>query len=530
MGSAIFLLLIACANIANLLLVRASLRERDLAMRAALGASPWRLIRPILFEAFLLATGGTSLGLGLAWVGIHELRVLAPTNLPRLDSIHIDPAVLGFAGLAGLTSVILFGLAPTWRASRPELVNALRGSSRTSGFISGRRLRDLVVIAEVALCFSLLVGSGLMFRSFLQLQQIDPGFDPHRLLTFQVLGVGAIKEKPEERASLVREIKERLHAMAGVKDVAASFPFPLEAKVNVIRWGTGEALGDPSKFQAADFQIVLPGYFETMKTPLLDGRTFTDEDNIPGCKHVIIDEFLARKAFGRHSAVGKRILTRLNTPEAEWVEIIGVVAHEFTTSLAEPGREQLYFPDAFLGSGSVRSWAIRTDTDATGYENQVRAVIKGIDPNLVVTRMQPVESVVLGAQEGTRFSLLLITLFAGIAAVLAGVGLYGVLSTAVRQRTPEIGVRMALGAGRASIFELVVGQGLRLSALGIGAGIAAALMLTRVMSTMLVRVKPTDPATFVSMTFVFLAISALASYLPARRAARLDPTTALREE
>jgi predicted permease len=530
MGSAIFLLLIACANIANLLLVRASLRERDLALRAAIGAGPWRLIRPILLEAFLLAAGGTSLALGLAWAGIHELRVLAPTNLPRLHSIQIDPVVLEFAGIAGLASAIIFGLAPTWRASRPQLVNALHGNMRNSGFVNGSKLRDLIVIAEVALSFSLLVGSGLMFRSFLRLQQIDPGFDSRHLLTFQVLGIGAIKKEPEERAALVREIEERLHAIAGARDVTASFPLPLTAKLTTIRWGTGEALGDPSKFQAADYQVVLPGYFETMKTPLIEGRTFADEDNIAGRKHIIIDEFLARKAFGPHSALGKRILIRLNTPEPEWVEVVGVVAHQLMSSFAEPGREQVYFTDGFVGSGGVRSWAIRTDTDAAGYENQVRAVIKGINPNLVVTEMQTMEAVVLNAQAGTRFSLLLIALFAGIAAALAGVGLYGVLSTAVRQRTPEIGVRMALGAGRASIFELVVGHGLRLSAFGIGVGIFAALMLTRVMSTMLVQVKPTDPATFVGMTFVFLAISAFASYLPARRAASLDPTTALRAE
>jgi predicted permease len=530
MGSAVFLLLIACANIANLLLVRASLRERDLAMRAAIGATPWRLTRPILLEAFLLAVGGASLGLGLAWAGIHALRVLAPANLPRIDTIRIDPFVLGFAGLAGLASAIIFSVAPIWRASRPELLNALRGSLRTSGLVNGGQLRNLVVITEVALSFSLLIGSGLMFRSFLQLQQIDPGFNPHRLLTFEVLGIGALGKTPEERSGLIREIDQRLHAIPGAQDATAFSFLPLTAKLNAIRWGTGEAIADPSKFQAADYQIVLPGYFETMSTPLLVGRTFTEDDNLPGRNRVIIDESLARKAFGRESAVGKRLLIRLNTPEPVWVEVVGVVAHQLTTSLAQPGREQLYFTDGFVGSGGVRSWAIRTGSDAASYESHVRAVIKGINPNLVVTEMQTMETVVLDAQANTRFSLLLITLFAGIAAVLAGVGLYGVLSTAVRQRTSEIGVRMALGAGRANIFELIVGQGLRLSALGVGAGLLVALVLTRAMATMLIRVKPTDPTTFVIMTIVFLAISALASYLPARRAAGMNPTTALREE
>jgi predicted permease len=529
MGSVIFLLLIACANVANLLLVRASLRERELAMRAILGARRWQLIRPVLVEACLLAALGTLLGLGLAWAGIHQLRLLAPANLPRLDSVRIDPYVLGFSAVAGLLSALLFGLAPAWRASQARLVNLLRGT-RSSGLAGGGSLRSLVVIVEVALSFTLLVGSGLMFRSFLELQRVNPGFDAGRLLTFEVVGVGATRKTAEERASLVREFERRLRALPGVQAVTASQPFPLTGGFFPIRWGTGEALGDPSKFQATDEQVVLPGYFETMRTPLLEGRTFTGDDNLPGRNYVIIDELLARKAFGTQPAVGKRILIRIRTPEPEWVEVVGVVGHQHDESLATPGREQIYLTDAFVGSGGVLTWAIRTGGDAAGYGNQVRAVIKQIDPSLVVTEMETMEAVVHDAQASTRFSLLLIVVFAVTAGVLAGVGLYGVLSTAVRQRTSEIGVRMALGAGRANIFELVVGQGLLLSGCGIAAGLVAALLLTRVMSTMLVRVKPTDPTTFVSMTVLFLGISALACYVPARRAAGLDPTAALREE
>jgi predicted permease len=530
MGSVIFLLLIACANVANLLLVRAGLRERELAVRAAMGAGSWRLVRPLLAEASLLGGMGTVVGLGLAWVGIHELRVLAPANLPRLESIRIDGFVLGFTALAGLAAAAMFGMAPAWRASRPELMNVLRGSSRTSGLASGGVLRNLVVMAEVALSFVLLIGSGLMLRSFLELQRVHPGFDAHRLLSFRILGVPALARTPEQRASLVRQIKERLGALPGVESVTASFPFPLTGGFSPIRWGTEEALSDASKFQATDFQFVLPGYFETMRTPLLAGRTFTDDDNLPGRNRVIIDEFLANKAFPGQSAVGKRILVRVRTPEAEWVEIVGVVAHQRTTSLAEPGRQQVYFTDAFVGSGNVRSWALRTGSNAASYGNEARLAVKGIDPHLLVTQMEPAEDLVHRAQAGTRFSLLLISVFAVIAGTLAGVGLYGVLSTAVRQRTPEIGVRVALGAQPSNIFKLVVRQGLALSAVGIAAGLIAALVLTRVMSAMLVGVKPTDPATFTAMTVVFFAISVLASWLPAQRAAGVDPTTALREE
>jgi predicted permease len=499
-------------------------------MRAALGASAWRLIRPIVVEAFLLAAIGTLFGLALAWAGIRELHALAPANLPRLDSIRMDAFVLGFGALAGVATAVIFSLAPAWRASRPTLINALRSSTGTPGSAGGRRLCNLVVITEVALSFMLLIGSGLMVRSFLQLQRVDPGFDAHRLFTFQVLGVGAIGKTPEARANLVDAIERHLRAIPGVQNVTASYPFPLTGDFNAIRWGTAEALSDPSKFQATDYQIVLPGYFEAMRTSLLAGRTFTENDNLAGRNYVIIDDLLARKAFGGESAVGKRILIRIRTPEPEWVEVIGVVAHQHTTSLAERGREEVYFADGFFGSGRVRSWAIRMAGDTVSDDNLVHRAIKDVNPNLVVNEMESGETLIDRAEDSTRFSLLLLAIFAAIAGLLAGVGLYGVLSTAVRQRASEIGVRMALGARRENIFALVVGQGLLLSALGITAGIIAALVLTRLMSTMLVGVKPSDPATFAGMTLAFFVIAVLASYLPARRAAALDPMTSLREQ
>src|SRR6266446_3748705 len=443
MGAVIFLLLIACANVANLLLVRAALRERELAVRAAIGASWWQLVRQMLTEAFLLAVLGAVGGLALAWLGIHELLVIAPENLPRLDTIRIDSVVLAFTSLAGLLAATIFGLASAWRASRPDVMNVLRGTSRNEGIASGGPLRMLVVVVEVALSFVLLIGSGLMFRSFLELQRIDPGFDPRGLLTFQVLGNRGGKT-PEERTAFMHQIQERLRGIKGVQSVAASNPFPLAGGFSPIRWGTEEALSDPGKFQAVDFQVVVPGYFESMRTPLLAGRTFTDADNVAGRNLVLIDQLLADKAFlhqsgGYQAAIGKRILIRLRTPEAEWVEIIGVVAHQRDESLADRGREQIYFADAFVGSGAARQWAIRTGGDPAKYGGDIRTAIKGVDSHLLVTEMQPMETLLQRAQAGTRFSLLLIGVFAVIAALLAGVGLYGVLSTVVRQRTAEIG-------------------------------------------------------------------------------------------
>ena len=529
MGSVIFLLLVACANVANLLLVRASLRNRELAVRAALGANRWRLMSPILAEAMWLAAIGTLGGLALAWAGIKELRSLAPADLPRLDTITIDKSVLAFTALAGLAAAIIFGMTPALRASRPGLMNVLRGISRNTGLGTGSLMRNIVVTAEVALSFVLLVGSGLMFRSFLDLQRIDPGFDSHNLLTFVLNGNNGATS-PAANTAFVHQVEDRLRAIPGVQSVTGSFPFPLAGGYSPIRWGKGEALSDPSKFQAADFQIVMPGYFETIRTPLLTGRSFTDADNAPDRRLIIIDDILAKKAFPGESAVGKRILIRVKTPEPEWMEIIGVVGHVRQTSLTVTGREQIYFTDGYVGPGAVNSWTLRVAGNAAGYASQVRAAIKEVSPRLLITDLQPVKELVNHAQAQTTFSLLLIGIFAVIAAMLAGVGLYGVLSTAVRQRIPEIGVRMALGAGRQNVFRLIVGQGLSLSAIGVAIGIIAALMLTRLMTTMLVGVKPTDPLTFVTMMLLFLTIAIASSWVPANRAAGVDPNKALREE
>jgi len=527
MGAVTFLLLIACANVANLLLVRMSLRERELAVRAALGGTRWRLIRQMLIESLLLAGAGTLLGVGLAYAGIHELIAISPANLPRLNDISIDPGVLAFSILAGFAAAAMFGLAPAFRASRPDVMKVLRSSGRTTG-LSGAGVRNIVAVAEVALSFVLLVGSGLMVRSFVELQRIDPGYDSHNLLTFQLLG-GRGGTQPPQRAARVREIQTRLKAIGATESVTASTPFPLTGGFSSIRWGKEGALADPSKFQSVDFQLVLPGYFETMRTPLLAGRVFTDADNAPERALVVVDQFMAHKAFPHESAVGKRILIRLRTPEPEWVEIIGVVAHQRQTSIAEFGREQIYFTDGFLGHGAVVRWAIRTAGDPARLAEPVRAAMGALDPDALITEMKPMSEWVDLAQAGTRFSLLLIGVFAVIAALLTSVGLYGVLSTFVRQRTAEIGVRMAMGAAPSNIFTLVVGHGLRLSVAGIAIGMIAAVALTRVMTTMLIGVKPTDPLTFVAIMALFFAIAVVACWIPARRAAGLAPTVALRE-
>jgi predicted permease len=528
MGAVIFLLLIACANVANLMLVRTSLRERELAVRAALGAGWWPLVRQTLVEAFVISGIGTALGVALAKLGIHELLVIAPANLPRLNAIQMDWRVLAFSALAGIASATIFGLVPALRTARPNLVNVLGAVGRSSA-LGAAGLRNGVVVAEVALAFVLLIGSGLMFRTFLAIQKVNVGFDPQRLLTFQLLG-NAGGNTPHEAATFKRQLREQLDAIPGVRSVTASFPLPLAGGFSPVRWGGREAQEDPSKFQAADLQIVLPGYFESMGTKLIAGRTFTEDDNTPDRNLLIIDEALAAKAFPNESAVGKQILFRVRTPEAQWGEIIGVVAHQRNTSLIEPGREQLYVTDGYVNHRAASWWALRTDGDPVGIASAVREVVRKSGSELLINQMQPMDQLVVAAQAQTRFSLLLIGVFSTIAALLAAVGLYGVLATVVRQRTAEIGLRMALGAAPSGIFRLMVGKGLRLSVLGIAIGLLAAFALTRVLTTMLVDVKPTDPATFVTVALLFLFIAVVASSLPALRAAGLDPTKALRNE
>jgi putative ABC transport system permease protein len=530
MGAVVFVLLIACANVGNLLLVRASARERELAVRSALGSSSWRLIRQMLAESLMLAAIGATAGLALAWGAVKLLIALAPPSLPRLDAVAIDPLVLGFAIAAGLGSAVLFGVVPAVRASRPDLAEVLRSSGRSPGLQGGRLLSSAVVTAEVALSFVLLIGCGLMVRSFIALQRVDAGYDPRGVLTFSIANPDG--NSPDERAAFARQVQDRLRALPGVTAVTAASPFPLDGGIANARWGGEDAVADNSKFQQANVHAVLPGYFEAMRSRVIAGRAFTEAENRLESNEIIIDQLLAAKAFPNQNAVGKRLLVRIRSNEPEWLNIIGVVAHERHESLAVDGREAIFVTDGFIGfgAGAGGRWAIRTNGDPARLAGPARAAVVGLGSRIAVGDMQPMQALVDQAMAPTRFALVALGIFAGIAVVLAAVGLYGVLSTVVRQRTAEIGVRMAFGASNRSIFQLVIGQGLRLSLVGVAIGGGAALALTRAMRSMLVGVQPTDPTTFGAIAVLFVVIAALASWVPARRAALLDPMAALREE
>ncbi len=526
MGAVVFVLLIACANVANLLLLRGSHRAREMAVRTALGASRGALIRQMLAESLFLAVAGGAIGLYVADSGVALLAALAPANTPLADAVSVDPTVLAFALAACLASAVIFGVLPALRASRPDVAEALRASGRSEGLAGGRRLRDVVVITEVALCFVLLVGSGLMARTFITLQRVAPGYDPKGLLTFE-MGFPQVGSNDARRVFRQR-VQDRLAALPGVTAVAASDPLPLDGRRYNSRWGVE---GDgPEPLPAGEpvcggARLLRGAGHAPHRGPHVHARR-----QPPGCP--------ARRR-GRHPRP-----ERVRRPKRSGPPHPGAAAGERAGALGDhrgrrapaARRPRRSGPaGALLRRGDSRAgrsqqYALRTDGDVAGLVPALRAAVRELDPRIALADIQPMQALLDRAMGPTRFALVLIVAFAGIAAVLAAVGLYGVLSTSVRQRTPELGVRMALGAPRSLIVRLVMRHGFRLSAIGVGAGLVGALVLTQAMRHMLVGVAPTDPLTFIAMVAFFGAIAAAASYVPARRAAALDPNAALRQE
>ncbi len=530
-GAVLFLLLIACANVANLLLVRTSLREREFAMRASLGGTVLRLMRQLIAEALVLVGIGALLGIALAWAAIRELHRMAPANpglanLPRLGAINLDSSVAGFAIVVAIAAAAVLGIVTACRAVKPDVIRVLRSNGPAGpGRESGSTFRNCIVAAEIGLSFVLLIGAGLMFRSFLALQHVGLGYDSRGVLIFRVTGV---QRNAPGRAAFVAELQNHLQTLPGVQAVTSSSALPLAGGFQVIRWGKQDEQADAIA-GAADYQSVRPGYFEALRTPLLDGRAFTEEDNSPDKKVVMVDEFLAAREFPLESAVGKRLIVSLPGQGPQAFEVIGVVAHQRDTSPAEAGREQIYSTEGLAGHPISGYWVVRTAQDHVACAKAIRAELAKLDKDVAVTEMQPMTAFVERAEASTRFSVILIGAFAAIAALLAGVGLYGILATMVRQRAAEIGIRIAMGATPWSIFRLVVSRGMLLSAAGLAAGVLASLVLTRAMTSLLVEVKPADPITFAVMGVLFLAIAVVASWLPARRASALDPSLALKE-
>jgi len=537
LGAVGFVLLIACANIANLFLVRASERDREVAVRAAIGSGRGRIVAQMLTESLVLALGGTMLGLLLAWQGIRVIKALSPANLPRIQSVSLDAGTFAFAAAIAVVAALLFGLAPALRAVGGNLVDGLRDRGTDSGGARGNKLRTVLVVSEVTLSLVLLIGAGLMVRSFAAIQRVDPGFDPSNAMTFTVPLPFIKYPTSQSRATFVNQLGDRLASIPGVEWVGGVTPLPLAGgeQYSVGSYGRIGESDDVYRANKADLKLVLPGYFEAMKITLVSGRTLLRSDNEDQALDVaVVDQKFAARVFGDENPLGAQILVdHLNettfSMERLPVTVVGVVRNVRSSSLAAEGRETIYLPYVFQ-SFLPLTFVVRTATDPASLMPQIRAQVTSLDPDVPVADLATLQSWITEAMAPTRFLLALTGTFAILALVLAALGLYGVIAYSVRQRTREIGVRVALGATTWDVRRLILGQGLLVTGVGIGLGLIASLGLTRVVASYLVGVSPTDPVTFLGVPVVLMLVAVVASYLPARRAATIDPTRALREE
>jgi putative ABC transport system permease protein len=537
LGAVGFVLLIACANVANLLLVRATSRGREIAVRAALGSGRGRIIRQMLTESALLAVVGAAVGVLLAWWGTRVIIALSPGNLPRVDTVSIDGQVLLFT--AGVTAIaaLAFGLAPALRAVSGKLADALKDRGSDAGGARGNRVRTALVVTEVALSLVLLIGAGLMVRSFAEIRRVEPGFEPEGVVTFTLPLPFLQYFQPAVRAGFMNDLGERLAAIPGVESVGGVTPLPLAGGELYSMGSYGRVGGPLEQYQTnrADYKAVLPGYFESMGIQLLAGRTLLASDNQEGALAVaVIDENLAERAFGDEDPLGKELMwdyfnEQTIAIDPRPIQVVGVVANVRSQSLAAEGRETLYVP-YLLYSFLPLTFTVKTAADPASLVPLIRQEVDALDPNVPVSDAGTLESYVVDAMAQTRFMLALISVFAALALGLATLGLYGVISYSVRQRTREIGVRVAFGAGNGDVLRLVIAQGLVLAGVGVLLGLAASVPLSRAVRSFLVGVSATDPVTFVAIPLLLMLVAALASYVPARRAAAVHPVEALRDE
>lgn len=528
LGSVGFLLLIACANVANLLLAKATAREREIAIRTALGAGRWRIVRQLLTESLLLSLIGGAAGLIMAWWGIDALSSLAPRELLEMPKIRINGIVLGFTALVCLLTTIAFGLIPALEASRRDSYDLLKeGSKNIAG--GNRRLRDAFVIAEIAIALVLLVGAGLLIKSFIKLQSVDPGFNSQNVMTMRVSLPGRRYEQERQVIQFFKQAIERIKSLPGVRDAGAISFLPFAAPSA----GTGfEIEGRPKQPSGQEYitrvEVTDENYFRTMQIPLRRGRFFTEQESTDARHVVIINEALAKKYFANEEPLGKRLTIHMKDEEQP-TEIIGVVADSKQMTLEGEVEPMIYWPHPELAYNGM-TIVIRTGNDPRSVTASATDVIKQMDAQQPIADIRTMDEVVGKTVARSRFNTLLLSIFAVVAMLLAAVGIYGVMAYSVTQRTREIGIRVALGAQAGDILKMVVGRGMLLVAIGSGVGLATAFALTRVMASLLFEISATDPLTFAAVVGLLLFVALMACLLPARRAANVDPMIALRYE
>lgn len=527
LGAVGLVLLIACANVANLLLARGAARQKEISIRAAMGASRSRVLRQMLTESLLLSVIGGIAGLLISMWLTHVLMSLLPEGAPRLEQVGIDYRVLTFAlGVSALTG-ILFGIAPALQASKLDVTSALKEGGRTGEGHRRTSARSVLLIGEVALSLMLLVGAGLLIKSFLRLQEIRPGFNAHNVLVANLALPGA-KYKDQGFVEFFRQLKERLEAAPGVEAVGGSVNLPLNASGYMIGRGfipEGRPL-TVDENRDAMYSTITGDYFRALQVPLLAGRTFELRDNADAPKVVIINETVAKRHFGSPAeAIGKRLT--IWHDEKFMREIVGVVGDTKTGSLTTDGGAQIYVPHAQDSQWNFMGLVIRTAGDPAAFAVTLRHEVQALDKDQPVYSVRTLDDVVANSLGTRRVSMQLFAVFAAAALLLAALGIYGVMAYSVTQRTQEIGIRMALGAQKSDVLGLVIRQGMILTVIGVGVGIAGAFALSRLIATLLFGVAATDPLTFVAIPLLLLFVALIACYLPARRAARLDPKIAL---
>lgn len=536
MGTVGIVLLIACANVANLFLVRAEGRQQELAVRVALGASRSRLARELLFESLGLALAGGALGLLLAWAGIGLLARLAPAGLPRIDEISIDPVVLLFTLAISVLTGLLFGLIPVLRFGTPN-VAALKEGGRSASDAPGRhRGRNALVVSEIALALVLLIVSGLMIRTFVALRQVDPGFvRPTEVQTFRISIPGALIKDPQQVVLMYEQITQRLEQVPGAVSVGLSYSVTMDGnsgRIPIFVEGFPDADRDLPPLRG--YKRVAPGYFQTMGNPVLVGRAITWTDIYQARPVVVISENLAREYWKNPAdALGKRIRQNQENP---WREIIGVVGNERDDGLDQPPTATTYWPMLIkewsnipISISRTMAYVVRSNrTDSPGFLRELQQAVWSVNPNLPLASVRTLDEIQADSMAQTSFALVMLAIAAAVALLLGIVGIYGVIAYIATQRTREIGIRLALGAQTGDVRRLFVRHGLLLTGAGIAVGIGVALVLTRVMSALLFGISPTDPVTYVVVAASLATVALLATYLPAHRASRTDPIMALR--
>ncbi len=530
-GAVGLILMIACANVANLTLARAAARRKEMAVRVALGAGRARLMRQLLTESVLLSFLGGAGGILLASLGIDVLMKLNPLQLPRYNTVGVDATVLGFTLLAVLLTGIVFGLAPAWQVSKLDLQSSLKDGSRTAAETGSRRVSNWLVVAEMALALVLLIGAGLLIRSFLQLLQVRPGFATEHVVTMQVLLPQTTYAQPQRRLNFYQELETRLKALPEVSSVGFVTRLPLLSALNNVT-STLDVEGrplPPGQRPEIDFRRASTDYFQTLGIPLLKGRSMNELDISNNTGAVMINEALAKRFWPGEEALGKRVRTGPNADQLPWLTVVGIVGNVRHLGLDLDPRPEIYFHTSSSPPfGPV--YVIRTAGDPKNVIAAARAQVRELDRNLPVANVNTMEQLVAQSVAQRRFAMLLFGLFAALALLLSSVGIYGVISYSVAQRTEEIGVRMALGAQRSDVLRLVLGQGMKLALFGVAVGLPLALALTRLMREQLYGVRATDPLTFVLIALLLLLVALLACYVPARRATKVDPMVALRYE